>query len=191
MRPLLALLAVLALLLSGCSGTGEEPSEDAPAPDLDADGVPDTTDDSDGDGTVDADDPTPIPVPETLVFQGELKGVGTSAVVPSDVPIPQCAPTDTQCETHAVTVPAGNWNVTFTLVGEDGMVTGTAGQATGVVGPSGTDYDLFVEGVGDSTNPSGDQDEVNARLKAGTYNAMVVAWHDYDGAYTLTVTFAP
>lgn len=120
-------------------------------------------------------------VPQPLVFSGSLKGIGPPASPP--VATDPCPLQAQQCAQHAVTVPAGTWNVTFTLVGTDGMVTGT-----GV--PGGTDYDLFVEGVGQSINPSGEADSVSGRLAAGTYTAEVLAWHDIDGSYDLTVTFA-
>lgn len=117
-------------------------------------------------------------VPDDIVFRGSLKGVGQ---VSQNAP---CAFEDRQCVEHAVTVPDGEWNVTFTLIGTNGPVTST-GQ------PYGTDYDLFVTGVGESTNPPGEADSIQARLDGGQYTAQVVAWHDIDGSYTLTVSFAP
>lgn len=184
MRLLALWLTSALLLLSGCME--EEPADDAPAddgtraPGLDSngDGIPDTGEDTDGDGV-----PEPLPpVPEPITFTGSLKGVGSPAGSPPD-PVPACPLMQAQCVDHVVTVPAGSWQVTFTLIGSNGMVT-----SLGV--PSGTDYDLFVEGVGESTNPSGQPDAVKGRLSAGDYTAQVLAWHDVDGEYTLTVTFA-
>jgi hypothetical protein len=122
--------------------------------------------------------PEAMSAPVDIVFAGSLIGLDT--VTGAAMP---CALGAMQCTTHAVTVPDGPWIVTFTLTMEDGTVTGT-----GV--PYATDYDLFVDGVGESTNPAGEEDVVSKKLDGGTYNAQVVAWHDIDGAYTLTVTFA-
>lgn len=115
--------------------------------------------------------------PPNVIFQGSLVGQGD---VSSNAP---CALADAQCVNHVVTVPAGEWDVTFTLVGTDGTVT-----SQGV--PYNTDYDLFVDGVGESTNPGGQADIVTGHLKAGDYTAQVVAWHDVDGTYTLTASFS-
>lgn len=117
--------------------------------------------------------------PKDIVFTGSLKGVGD---VSANAPI-QCPLGAQQCTTHVVTVPAGSWDVTFTLVGTDGTVT-----SQGV--PYGTDYDLFVDGVGESVNAAGEPDIVTGSdLPAGDYDAQILAWHDLDGAYTLTVSF--
>jgi hypothetical protein len=188
---LLALLACLAFLLSGCA-------EDAPSADPDDDGCDaaceadlgtDPQDaDSDDDGALDGADDAPARVPpQDVVFTGSLKGVGYGAllpVAPPVDPVPQCALDDRQCAFHTVTVPAGTWTVTMTLHGDDGTAT-SAGGAGGL----GTDYDLFVEGVGDSTNAAGEDDVVKADLKAGDYTAQVLAWNDVDGGYTLTIHF--
>jgi hypothetical protein len=145
-------LLALGLLLSGCSGDPPESVEAEPDPVVAA---------------------TP---PEDLVFTGRLQGLGDAAAVN------QCALGDRQCAEHTVSVPEGNWTVTFTLVGTDGPAT-----SPGL--PYGTDYDLFVDGLGESTNPSGEPDVVTGKPGAGDLVARVVAWHDVDGAYTLTVSF--
>lgn len=172
-------LVVLGLMMSGCaSDDGKDPgvpvTGNGDPRDSNGDGIPDTGVDADGDGT-----PDPIPIPEPIVFSGSLRGIGD---VTANSPVP-CPLGAEQCVDHVVSIPAGPWNVTFTLVGTDGTVT-----SQGV--PYGTDYDLFVEGVGESTNPSGEADVVTKRLDAGDVTAQVLAWHDIDGEYTLTVSFA-
>lgn len=161
MRLPIALLLASFLLVPGCldDGTGGAGGE--------------------GGDSLGADANATVPPPQ--VFSGSLKGIGSPVSPP--VATDPCPLQAQQCAQHTVTVPAGTWNVTFTLVGTDGMVTGA-----GV--PSGTDYDLFVEGVGESIQPSGEVDAVSGRLAAGTYTAEVLAWHDVDGSYDLTVTFA-
>lgn len=184
---LLALLVAFAMLSAGCVAEDEPGDEGTAAADLDADGIPDATDDSDADGTPDAIDPTPRPaLPDPIVFEGNLKGFGYQGVAPVPPPVdPVPACTVQQCAEHVVTVPAGNWIVTFTLAGAGGMV--SSNDPVGVVS---TDYDLFVDGVGESTNASGEEDTVSARLGPGDYSAQVLGWQDLDGGYTLTVTFA-
>lgn len=127
----------------------------------------------------DAMDDMPMATPDDVVFTGALIGLDTVTG-----PAGMCALGAMQCTTHAVTIPDGPWLVTFTLTMDDGTVTGT-----GV--PSATDYDLFVDGVGESTNPAGEDDTVSGKLDAGTVDAQVSAWHDVDGSYTLTVHFDP
>lgn len=178
MRFLLWTLTV-GLLMAGCTSkdTADDPDPvmgSGDPRDSNGDGIPDTGTDSDGDGV-----PDPIPIPDPIVFSGSLKGVGD---VTANSPVP-CPLGAQQCVDHVVSIPAGPWNVTFTLVGTDGTVT-----SQGL--PYGTDYDLFVEGVGESTNPSGEDDVVAKRLDAGDVTAQVLAWHDIDGRYMLTVTFA-
>ncbi|MEK6975417.1 MAG: hypothetical protein AABY18_03645 [Candidatus Thermoplasmatota archaeon] len=163
MRALALLLLASALVLSGCLSEDDSGTGDAT---------------KNGGNNLDN-----VTVPQAIVISGELKGVGACGLAGCPVAPPDCPLESQQCVDHVVTVPAGTWNVTFTLVGTNGMVTGQ-----GV--PSGTDYDLFVSGVGDSTNASGEDDVVTARLPAGDYTARVLAWHDIDGSYTLTVTFA-
>ena len=189
MRLLPLAMALVFMLVSGC--LSEERTDDPPATgegdgaddrDSNGDGIPDTGEDTDGDGI-----PEPLPpVPDPIVFTGELQGVGYQGFLPVGPPVdpvPACALGAQQCTDHVVTIPPGSWQVTFTLVGSNGMVT-DAGDVQG------TDYDLFVEGVGDSTNAAGEDDTVAKRLDAGDYTAQVLAWHDVDGSYTLTVTFA-
>lgn len=165
---LLALAALAALVLtSGCLDGG----------------------DADGAATGDR-DATPAgnaTAPADLVFTGQLKGVGYQQVADPGV-LGACGVQDSACAVHQVTVPAGTWNVTFTLHGAMGMVTGTVPGGLPINGQ--TDYDLFVEGVGESTNPSGQDDVVQATLPGGDYSAQVLAWNDVDGSYTLTVHFA-
>jgi hypothetical protein len=160
---LLPVAALLALALSGCAGDGPAPA---------------TNSEPDG-------ETLPVQLPEDVVFSGSLKGVGYGGFLPVAPPseVPACALMEQQCAVHSVVVPEGTWNVTFTLEGTNGAVTGTGM-------PAGTDYDLFVEDVGESTQPSGSKDVVKSQLKAGTYSAEVLAWHDVDGAYKLTVSFA-
>lgn len=158
MRPLSALpLLLVALAFAGCLSDPETtPAEAELGSDVTPAGTP----------------------PQDIVFTGSLVGEGD---VSSNAP---CALGQRQCTVHVVTVPPGNWNVTFTLVGTDGTVT-SAGT------PYFTDYDLFVDGVGESTNPGGEEDVIEAgRLDPGEYEAQVVAWHDIDGSYTLTVSFS-
>ena len=152
----------------------EEGTDDPPAS-AQSDGATDL--DSNDDGILDTGEdtdsvPEPLPpVPDPIVFSGELEGAGYQGFVPVAPPVdpvPACALGAQQCADHVVTVPAGSWQVTFTLVGSNGMVTGT-----GDVQP--TDYDLFVEGVGESTNSAGEDDAVAKRLDAGDYTAQVLA----------------
>ena len=161
----LLLAAFLSMLLAGCAG-GSPSDEGA------GDGTPDT--------------PSGATPPADIVFEGNLNGAGYQQVAPVD-PLPACALEDRQCATHAVTVPEGTWNVTFTLVGTGGPATSNipAGAPVSVK----TDYDLFVDGVGESTEATGIPDVVKAKLDAGTYNAQVLAWNDVDGSYTLTIHF--
>lgn len=179
MRALPLALTLAFVLFSGCLAeeTDDPPADPGATTEFDSngDGIPDTGEDTDGDGTP---DPLP-PIPEPIVFTGSLKGMGD---VSGNSPV-ACPMQSQQCVDHEVTVPAGSWEVTFTLVGTDGAVT-----SQGV--PYNTDYDLFVDGVGESTNPGGEDDVVSKRLSGGMYTAQVLAWHDVDGEYTLTVTFA-
>lgn len=179
MRLLPVALTMAVLLSAGCvAEEADDPPADEPLDpndrDSNGDGIPDTGEDTDGDGI-----PEPLPPrPDPVVFTGSLKGMGH---VSANAPV-ECPLQEQQCTDHVVTVPAGSWMVTFTLIGTDGMVT-----SQGV--PYNTDYDLFVEGVGESINPSGQPDIVAKRLAGGDYTAQVLAWHDVDGEYTLTVTF--
>lgn len=142
-------------------------------------GLAGCTDDGDdtGDDLDPESDPMPVTVPDPVVFTGSLQGLDTATGL-----VMPCAMGAQQCVTHAVPIPDGDWKVTFTLTMDDGMVTGP-----GI--PYGTDYDLFVDGAGESTNPAGEADIVTGRFGGGSVDAQVRAWHDVDGSYTLTVTF--
>jgi hypothetical protein len=119
-----------------------------------------------------------VEVPAPLQFQGNA----FYPVYDTNGLVPQC-PTGSNCMEHDVAVPAGEWLVTFTLTSHSGTVTSTGT-------PYGSDYDLFVEGVGESTETAGVQDVVQSVLMGGTYTALIEAWYDIDGSYTLDVTFA-
>lgn len=186
-------LAVLMLLvwLSGCMGAApdDEDSDGCDAVCEAAQGTDPADPDTDDDGILDGDEALATEarqVPAPIVIEGELRGIGYQGVLPVSPPVdpvPEC--TVQQCAEHVVDVPAGDWTVTFTLVGTSGPVTGN--DPAGVVS---TDYDLYVDGVGESLNAAGSPDEVSARLSAGDYTVRVLGWQDLDGSYTLTVTFA-
>lgn len=125
-----------------------------------------------------------VTVPEPLHFAGSLKAVAA----PVTGTTTGCE-LEQGCASHEFTIEE-NLSVEIVLKSIDGTVTGvTAGVLYG------SDYDMTLRDgtgrdLGTSTNPSGQDDAISAKLAPGSYVVDILAWHDQDGSYDLTITFS-
>lgn len=125
-----------------------------------------------------------VTVPDPLHWSGSLKAVAE----PMSGTTTGCQ-LQQGCATHSFEV-ADNLSVAILLKSNNGAVTGASAMVL-----YGADYDMTLRDaagreLATSTNPGDEDDLIETVLAPGKYTLDILAWHDQDGDYDLTVTFS-